>query len=365
MTQPAVIFGGPSPEHDVSVIIGLQVARILRGHTIYWAKTGDWFLVDADLEASDFVETPRSATPLRLAAHPGGGFVAGGKGGLFGGGKERPLDISAAVNCCHGRPGEDGTLQAALDLAGVRYTGPSVAGAALGMDKLAFGDVITAAGLPSLPRAALIEGERPGFDGPYIVKPRFGGSSIGIEVVPDVDTAVALLRSSVHLRAGAVVEPYRSGAVDLQVAVRTWPDLQVSAIERPLRAEGEEIWSYAGKYRSGEGMEGAQRELPADIPAETTEAIVAAARKIAVLAAVRGIARIDFLYDGGEIFVNEINTIPGSLAKYLWIDPPVAFEQLLTDMLAEADARPTAVYSTQGADGTALRSAASIASKLA
>ena len=363
MSQPAVIFGGPSPEHDVSVILGLQAARVLRGHTIYWSKTGDWFGVDHDREAEDFLEMPKDATPLRLAANPGGGFVAG-KGGLFGG-KERPLDISAAVNCCHGRPGEDGTLQAALDLAGIRYTGPSVAGAALGMDKLAFGDVVAAAGLPTLPRAALIEGARPGFDGPYIVKPRFGGSSIGIEVVPDVDTALALLRSSVHLRAGAVVEPYREGAVDLQVAVRTWPDLQVSAIERPIRTEGNEIWSYADKYRSGEGMAGAERELPADIPAETADAIRSAARTIAVLAAVRGVARIDFLYDDGEVFVNEINTIPGSMAKYLWIDPPVSFEQLLSDLLAEAEARPTAIYSTQGADGTALRSAASIASKLA
>ena len=361
MSEPAVIFGGPSPEHDVSVIIGLQAARVLRGHTIYWSKAGDWFSVDPDLEASDFVETPKGSTPLRLAANPGGGFVAG-KGGLFG--KDRPLDISAAVNCCHGRPGEDGTLQAALDLAGIRYTGPSVAGAALGMDKLAFGDVVTAAGLPSLPRAALVEGERPGFEGPYIVKPRFGGSSIGIEVVPDIDTAHALMKSSVHLRAGAIVEPFRAGASDLQIALRTWPDVQLSAIEKPLRTEGSEIWSYADKYRSGEGMAGAERELPARIPEKATDTIRSAARAIATLAAVRGVARIDFLFDGDDVFVNEINTIPGSLAKYLWIDPPLSFEQLLGDLLAEAEARPTAVYSTSGADGTALRSAASIASKL-
>lgn len=363
MSEPAVIFGGPSPEHDVSVIIGLQVARVLRGHTIYWSKAGDWFSVDPDLEASDFVETPKGATPLRLAANPGGGFVAG-KGGLFGGGKDRPLDISAAVNCCHGRPGEDGTLQAALDLAGIRYTGPSVAGAALGMDKLAFGDVVTAAGLPSLPRAALVEGEQPQFEGPYIVKPRFGGSSIGIEVVPDIDTAYALMKSSVHLKAGAIVEPFWAGASDLQVAVRTWPELQLSAIEKPLRTEGSEIWSYADKYRSGEGMAGAERELPAQVPDPVATTIRDAAGKIATLAAVRGVARIDFLFDGDDVFVNEINTIPGSLAKYLWIDPPVSFDQLLQDLLAEAEAHPTAVYSTSGADGTALRSAASIASKL-
>ena len=89
---------------------------------------------------------------------------------------------------CHGGPGEDGTLQAALDLAGVRYTGPSAAGAALGMDKLAFGGAMAAAGVPSLPRAAFTaDGADPDFAGPYIVKPRFGGSSIGIEITDDLD----------------------------------------------------------------------------------------------------------------------------------------------------------------------------------
>ena len=76
---------------------------------------------------------------------------------------------AVVVNCCHGGPGEDGTLQAALDLAGVRYTGPGVAAAALGMDKLAFANVVTGAGLPSLPRAALTADASVDFDGPYIV----------------------------------------------------------------------------------------------------------------------------------------------------------------------------------------------------
>ena len=86
-------------------------------------------------------------------------------------------------------PGEDGTLQAALDMAGVPYTGPAAAGAALCMDKLGFGSVALAAGLPTLPRTLVLPGsEAPaweGVDGPYIVKPRFGGSSIGIEVIND------------------------------------------------------------------------------------------------------------------------------------------------------------------------------------
>ena len=215
MSQPAVVFGGPSPEHDVSVLTGLQAARALirGGHqveAIYWTKTAEFYAVDPGLEAEDFLGgVPKAARELRLLACPGGGFV-GAKGGLRG--KERTLELSAVVNCCHGGPGEDGTLQAALDLAGLAYTGPTAAGAALGMDKLAFGGAVAEAGLPALPRW-LLDGQRPGpapeIPGPYIVKPRFGGSSIGIEVVEDWDTAVSYARTSVHQRRGAVVEPYR------------------------------------------------------------------------------------------------------------------------------------------------------------
>ena len=79
----------------------------------------------------------------------------------------------------------------------------------------------------------------------------------------------------------------------------------------------------------------------------------------------RGVARIDFLANGDEIVVNEINTIPGSLARYLFIDPLVPFGRLLDDLMAEATARPTHRYSAAGADGLVLRGAASIAAKLA
>ncbi|HEX2038127.1 MAG TPA: hypothetical protein VHF47_00180 [Acidimicrobiales bacterium] len=355
MPQPAVVFGGPSPEHDVSILTGLQAARALgRPIALYWAKTGDFYEVDPGLEAGDFLDgPPRKATPVRLVA--GEGFV----------GRKRPLDISAVVNCCHGGPGEDGTLQGALDLAGLRYTGPTAAGAAIGMDKLAFGNVVAAAGLPSLPRTVpAADGEPPSFPGPYIVKPRWGGSSIGIEVVEDDDTARALLRSSPHLRAGAVVEPYLPDAVDLNVAVRTWPALELSAVEKPLRSTGGGILGFADKYLVGgnEGMASAPRELPADIPDALEKQLREAARVVAGLAGARGVARIDFLLDGERLFVNEINTVPGSLARYLW--PELSFEQLLHDLLAEAEQRPTHHYTTAGADGTALRSAGTIAGKL-
>ncbi len=374
MPDVAVIFGGPSPEHDVSVLTGLQAARGLgagpggavgsgRLRALYWSKTGDWYEVDPALEAEAFLEgVPRGATRLQLNAVPGGGFAE--QGGRLG--RSRPIDIDAALVCCHGGPGEDGTLQAILDLTDIRYTGPTVAGAALGMDKLAFGAVVSAAGLPTLPRVLLVpDGDPPPFDGPFIVKPRFGGSSIGIDVVQDLATARARLSANAHLAYGAVVEPYRPDLTDLQVGVRTWPTVELSAVERPIRASGStDILDYRDKYVAGEGMAGANRELPAQISSELEKGLRVAAERIAALAGVRGVARIDYLSDGEQFVVNEINTIPGSLARYLWVAPTLPFATLLGDLLAEACQRPTHAYSAAGADGTVLRSAGSIAGKL-
>jgi D-alanine-D-alanine ligase len=371
VSDVVVIFGGPSPEHDVSVLTGLQAARGLAAagvpggspRAIFWTKTGEWYEVDPGLEADAFVQgVPRGATRLQLEVGPDGGFAE--PGGRLG--RSRPLGIDVALVCCHGGPGEDGTLQAALDLAGIPYTGPSVAGAALGMDKLAFGTAVAAAGLPTLPRTLVSPGgEPPPFGGPYIVKPRFGGSSIGIDVVEDYDTARARLTANPHLRFGAVLEPFRPDLTDLQMGVRSWPSLELSAVERPIRASGTaDILDYRDKYVAGEGMAGANRELPAAISPELEKGLRDAAGAIAGLAGVRGMARIDFLSDGVEFVVNEINTIPGSLARYLWVSPPVPFGRLLEDLVSEARARPTHAYSAAGADGTVLRSAGSIAGKL-
>jgi D-alanine-D-alanine ligase len=308
---------------------------------------------------------PAKAQRLELLARPGGGFVVEGSG-LFK--KASPLDISAVINACHGGPGEDGTLQAALDLAGVRYTGPSAAGAALGMDKLAFGGTMEAAGIPSLPRRAFGPGfPDPDFPGPYIVKPRFGGSSIGIEITDDLEAARALVRSSPHFRDGAVVEPYLADALDLNVSVRAFPELRMSAIEKPLRKDASgRIYTYADKYLGGgEGLTGAPRELPASLPGDVSERVLDLARRVGVVALVRGVPRIDFLWRGDDVWVNEINTIPGSMAFYFWTAEGLTPAGVLADMIAEATSTPARRFITDGADGTALRSAGSIAGKLA
>jgi len=367
----AVLFGGPSPEHDVSVLTGLQAAHELltagrRPVAIYWTKLGTFVQVDPALEASAFLEgAPRGATPLSLAVGEPRGFVA--EGGRLRGAKA--LELDAVILCTHGGPGEDGTLQGALDLAEISYTGPTVAGAALGMDKMAFGAVMDSSGIPSLPRVLLSRSTTDvDFGGPYIVKPRFGGSSIGIDVVADLSVAVARLGANVHLAAGAVLEPYRPDLADLQIAVRTWPERQLSAVERPLRSGGGgggEILGYADKYVGGEGMASAPRELPASLSPERRGEIEALAHRVADATSIRGVTRIDFLASDDELFVNEINTIPGSLARYLFVEPAVPFLAFLDDLVGEATGAATHRYSAAGADGLVLRGAASIAAKLA
>jgi D-alanine-D-alanine ligase len=357
MAKPAVIFGGPSDEHDISILTGLQVTRALGDvHAVYWSKTGAWFEVDTDLEAADFADgVPRKARELTFVAAPGQGLVA----------KKRPLDIDAVLIACHGGPGEDGTLQGLLDLVGLRYSGPGQAASALGMDKLAFGAAMAAAGLPTLPRTLVATGAEaaPAFDGPYIAKPRFGGSSIGIEIADDWPTVLALKKASSFFDQGAIVEPFLARSRDLQVAVRTFPNWELSAVEAPARADGG-IYSYDQKYLAWGGEVGAGRELPATLDSGLADRIRQLSHRVTEVAGLRGIARIDYLERDGEIVVNEVNTIPGSMAAYLWVEPPITREVLFRDMVDEARIGPVRVFSVAGSDGTALRSAGTIASKL-
>lgn len=364
-----VLFGGPSPEHDISILTGLLALRELHRVSseavgIYWSKSGAFFQVAPATEAEAFLDGPPvGATELSLRLGESGGFFAPG-GRLA---KDRRLDLEVVVVATHGGPGEDGTLQGALDLAGVAYAGPTVAGAAIGMDKWGFATLVSQAGLSTLPRA-LLDATTPAvpFGGPYILKPRFGGSSIGIDVVADFATAKARLATNMHLAHGCVIEPFRRDLFDLQIAIRTYPTLELSAIEKPIRrSTTAEILDYRDKYVGGEGMVSAPRELPAQLAPGQAEMIRSVATTLAKLALVRGVARVDFLANETELYVNEINTIPGSLSKHLFVEPPRSFAELLGDLVAEALQRPTHRYGAAGADGLVLRSAGSIAAKLA
>jgi D-alanine-D-alanine ligase len=365
----AVVFGGPSPEHEISILTGLQAERVLTGAgqdvvPLYWAPTGGWFLVPAGTEAKDYLDgVPSGAKAVDVRV--------GADGGLFVKGRLRSerLDVAAALSCLHGGLGEGGGFAGLFALLGIPATGSTLYASALGMDKLAFGGVMAAADIPTLPRVALEADVDPGFAGPYIVKPRYGGSSIGIEIVDDVATARVVARSSAHLRGGAVVEPFRKDLVDLNISFRTYPEVEVSDLERPLRRPDGAVYSYEEKYLGGSpgeaGLSSAPRELPAQVPDAVTAKAGELARRVAAVTRLTGVVRVDFLYDenSGELVVNEVNSVPGALSLYLWA-PKHPAAQVLLDALVEArDTPPQAAPSGFGS-GAALRAAGGIAGKL-
>jgi len=367
----AVVFGGPSPEHEISILTGLQAERVLTaaGHSvvpIYWAPTGEWFRVPAATEAKDYLEgAPAGSTALevRVSGEPG---IYRRK--AFG--AER-VEIEAALLCLHGGVGEGGGAAAVFSLLGIPATGSTLFAGAVGMDKLAFGGLMHAAGIPSMPREAVSSIVEPSFAGPYIVKPRFGGSSIGIEIADDIEAARALAATSIHLRTGAVLEPYRPELVDLNIAFRTFPTLEITPLEKPLRGEtGSALYSYAEKYLAGgSGTDAGLTSAPREFPAQVPDAVAARARELAERVAevtrLTGIVRVDLLLDEatGDLFVNEVNSIPGALSLYLWA-PLQPAATVLLDALTEARDRRVVFAQAGFGGGAALRAAGGIAGKL-
>jgi D-alanine-D-alanine ligase len=361
VTSTAVVFGGPSPEHDISILTGLQAARLLaQGGAapicLYWTKTGDWVRVSADLEAAAFTEpTVPGSTPVELTVP--GGFSE--KGRL----RAKQLEIDVVLNCCHGGPGEDGSLTALLQLAGLRVTGPHPEASALAMDKLATAATAAALGVPTMTTVPVTGSTKEiALDAPWVVKPRFGGSSIGIQVgVEDVETARALAAKGAF-----VAQRYLDGWHDVNVSVRAHPQIQVSPAEKPARTGGA-IYDYRAKYLGGrDGMESAQRELPAVLPPAIREEIERCAEVLLLGFGLGGVPRIDFLWDGADGLVFcEVNSIPGALGLYLWDAAGVPRVQVLRDMIAEALAGPVRrPHWAATSDGSALRVAGNIASKL-
>ncbi|MCW4384901.1 hypothetical protein OH146_03835 [Salinibacterium sp. SYSU T00001] len=367
----AVVFGGPSPEHEISILTGLQSERVLldAGDTVlplYWAPAGGFFLVPNKTEAKDYLEgVPKGSKAIDVRLGENAGLFIKKRFG------EDELSPEAALLCLHGGVGEGGGAAALFSLLGIPATGSSLFAGAVGMDKLAFGGLMATAGIPSLPREPLSQLSEPSFGGPYIVKPRFGGSSIGIEIVDDIAAARAIGKASTHLRAGAVLEPYRPELVDLNISFRTAPTLEVTQLEKPLRGNSESgLYSYAEKYLAGEagadaGLTSAPREFPADVPETVADRAAELARRVADATGLTGIVRVDLLLDeaSGELYVNEVNSIPGAMSLYLWAPQRPAAE-VLRDALVEARDKPFTLPAGGFGSGAALRAAGGIAGKL-
>jgi D-alanine-D-alanine ligase len=222
------------------------------------------------------------------------------------------------------------------------------------MDKALAKAVLRAAGLPVLddvtltaaqydadPDAALDALERE-IGCPMVVKPVNLGSSVGISKASGRDELRLGLETAFRYAERVLCERAVSPLREINCAVLgdALAEVRPSVCEEP--AGQDEILSFADKYSSGgkkSGMASLKRRIPADIPAELTERIQAAAVRAFQALGCSGVARVDFLLEGGDFYVNEVNTIPGSLAFYLWEAGGVPFPKLCEELLALAFAR--------------------------
>jgi D-alanine-D-alanine ligase len=374
-TRVAVFFGGRSPEHDVSVITGLQALKAIDQQRflpfpVYVDPRGRWFVGEALSERRNYLPDARVEAALTEVSLTLGGAARGAlapkRGGLFG--RRAAIEFDVALLAFHGLGGEDGQMQGLLEIANLPYTGMRTLASSVFMDKAATKRLLRGLDIPLLPYAVVsrAEGGLPPADSlnsllagigfPCVVKPVHLGSSIGVGKADTIDEVRALLPMIFRLDTQALVEPFIPNLVEYNLAVARLGDaVRTSAIERPKRAE--ELLDFRQKYLSGgDGKGGTKGEggnsqgmlsLTRDINPELPAGLEAKLRRWAeaAFAAVDGTGapRIDFYCDGatGEAWLNEVNPCPGSFGYFLWeaATPPLGFTALLSRLINEALAR--------------------------
>jgi D-alanine-D-alanine ligase len=375
-----VLYGSRSVEHEVSVITGMQVMSALDADRyevvpLYLTKEGEWLTGDAlrNLDAYQHLDDRghRLRQAFLLPVPSGGSIQVNERGRFLPFGRSPRIAIDVAFPCFHGTFGEDGTIQGLLELADVPYVGSGVLASAIGMDKIAMKAIFRSAGLPILdcqvvrreewkasPTAVEERLERIiGY--PSFVKPANLGSSVGISKATDRPSLRGALDVASSYDRRVLVEPSLEGAIDVNCSVLGCDDdLRASVCEQPVSWES--FLSYEDKYIRGgksKGMKGLSRRIPAPIGDLATREIQSLAKLAFSAIDAAGVARVDFLLTKEDkVFINEINTLPGSLAYYLWEAADLPFPNLLDRLIEIAIARHEAgkqiIYSF---DSTLLR----------
>lgn len=358
--QLGVMFGSRSCEHEVSIISAVQLMRaadrqIYDVIPIYISKKGEWFTGDALFEISSYTpfdESRKGVVRVNLDITSGSGALTRlehGKGLL---GKDREV-IVARLDCVipvfHGMHGEDGTIQGLLELCNIPYASSGVGASAMGMDKVYMKQYFRGAGFPVLPscwflRRAWDENPQAVMDQienelpyPVFVKPASLGSSIGVTKAKDRADLEEALQLAFEFDRKVLVEKGLEEPLELNCSVLGYDGkAQASEIEMPI--SGGELLTFMDKYMTGgstKGMASLKRILPAPIEPELRDKIRALSVDIFNDMDCKGVVRIDYMYDAASdgLYITEINTIPGSLAFYLWEACGMPYSRLIDEMV--------------------------------
>ncbi len=358
----AVVYGGPSAEHDVSVVSGTAIAAALagRGHPVsqfYVDLAGAWWLLPADHRRGD---RPPAAYDEPGTLGAAGPFGAGEAAAGIAGARPQPVVFVAL----HGPYGEDGIVQAILEEAGLAYTGAGVAASAIGMDKPLFKRFARDAGLPVLDWVEVSRGAWDAGrdavladvgrlatmvpDGKLIAKPARLGSSVGMGIAHVASERAAIVDGALAHDARAIVEPCLDRPQELEMGVLGNPATGLAVLGPGEVVPGHEFYDYADKYAAGSA---ARTAAAADVPPATGAEVRRIGAAAFTLIGATGFARVDFLLDRatGALFLNEINTIPGftpiSLYPKMAEAAGIPFDELCARIVdlgaATRDARPT------------------------
>jgi D-alanine-D-alanine ligase len=351
-----VIFGGRSVEHEVSVISALQAMQSLNtdkyeATAVYLTKDNDLYIganignIEAYRDIPALISQSQRVIPVKEGGHF---LLAPYPKGLFG---MKPVELDVALPIVHGTNVEDGTLMGYLKTWGIPFAGCDVTAAAVGMDKYIMKTVFADNDIPVLPCRryttkdyrdidTLISDIEEKIGYPVIIKPVNSGSSVGISVAHDRDGLMRSLDSAYTFANVILAEHAISDLQEINCSVLgDMDEAEASLCEEPLHSD--EILSYEDKYMSGgktsktggasKGMASVSRKIPAPISDEMTKKIQDLAVRAFQCLGCNGVVRFDFMIDraDGSLYLNEINTIPGSLSFYLWEPTGMPYGKML------------------------------------
>ena len=356
-TNVGVVFGGRSVENEISVITANQAIQAMDREKyniipIYITKEGKWYSGEALFDVSNYRDTKKllaMCEEVYMKPIYGDTNLYRTKKKFFG--KDVVVKLDVILPALHGTNCEDGTFQGVMEFSGIPYTGCNTLASANGMDKITMKMILKECGIPVVDYCWFSDKEwddkkdstitkvedKLGY--PVIVKPANSGSSVGIRAAHNREELIDAIDYAISFTSRVIIEKYVQKLKEVNGAVLgNYYECQPSVCEVPVRSG--EILSYQDKYMNGggkqsEGMRSTVREIPANLPDESTKFIQQAACDTFRALSCDGVARIDFIIDEatGEIFVNEINTIPGSLSFYLWEYSGINFGTLIDKLI--------------------------------
>ena len=323
-----IVFGGQSYEHEVSIISAIAVKNALKGQSlefIFCDRQRKFYRIEDKNMRAAYFKNGEYAKAKELSIGTGGFFESG----MF---SKKALDTDVYINLIHGCDGEDGKMAALFEFFGIPYIGPRIEASVLSYNKVLTKDLARAAGVKTLEYEVLKRGQAPRLTLPLIIKPARLGSSIGIGIVKSKAELDYALDRAFELDDTAIAEPYIENIREFNLAgcsLAQELNLNGANSGSNLNVSGKFIYSNIEEPKKSGFLDFDRKYLdfarpqkiePADIEPELTGKMKDAFTKIYEQGFGGALIRCDFFEKEGEIYLNEINPNPGSLANYLFDD---------------------------------------------